>query len=96
MKLKADTNSYMQLALNMDGMTLYLMVPTYYDRTKKEWMGFVRLEKSKKLITGRGKDSKDLEQNFNDNLQESFSTSPDETLDLFKPLSYWSEMMESD
>ena len=94
MKLQPHTTSYMQLCLNLDGsVPLYLKVPTFFDNTKKEWMGFVRLPKSSKLIYGRGKSSKELEQNFNDNIRESFeSENSQEVFDLFKPLSYWEEM----
>ena len=97
MKLKPDTQSYMQLCLHMDEGPLYLFVPTYYDATKKEWMGGVHLPKAKKMIFGRGKNSKELEQNFNDNLRDSMQGEhAEETFDLFKPLSYWNEMHETD
>jgi hypothetical protein len=94
MKLKPDTNSYMQLCLQMDGRTLYLMVPTYFDETRKEWGGFVNLPKAKKTVVGRGKTSKELETNFNDELKKAFDEHPEETFSLFQPLSYWDEMME--
>ncbi len=93
MKLKPDTNSYMQLCLNMNSGPLYLRVPTYFDSTKKEWMGFVHLSKAKKTIFGKGKDSKELEQSFNDNLRNFLEGEfSQETFELFKPLSYWEEM----
>jgi len=96
MKLQPHTNSYMQLCLNLDGFVpLYLKVPTFFDSTKKEWMGFVKLPKSLKMIYGRGKSSNELEQNFNDNLREAFSgENSKEVFELFKPLSYWQEMEE--
>jgi DNA-binding transcriptional regulator GbsR (MarR family) len=95
MKLKPDTNSYMQLCLNIDGGPLYLMVPTYFDATKNEWMGFIHLKKAKKMIHAIGKNSKELEQNFNDKLRKSLeSEHAEETFQLFKPLSYWDEMKE--
>ena len=93
MKVKTDTNRYMQLCLHLDQGPLYLFVPTYYDSKQKEWMGMVHLKKAKKMIYGRGKDSKDLEQSFNENLksflQGEFS---EEAFNLFQPLSYWEEM----
>lgn len=93
MKLKPDTNSYMQLCLHMDQGALYLRIPTYYDSTRKEWLGFVHLTKAKKIINGRGKDSKELEQSFNDHLRQFLEGEfADETFNLFKPLSYWEEM----
>ena len=96
MKLKRDTNSYMQLCLHRDGGPLFLMVPTYFDDTKKEWMGFVHLTKAKKMIHGRGKTSKELETSFNDQLREFIEGEfSEETLDLFKPLSYWNEMLDN-
>lgn len=95
MKLKPDTSSYMQLGLHADGKTLYLMVPTYFDETKQEWSGFVHLPKAKKTVMGRGKNSKELETNFNDELRKAFEEHPEETYSLFQPLSYWDEMKES-
>lgn len=93
MKLKTDTNSYMQLCLNMDGGPLYLLVPTYYDQTKKEWIGGVHLKKAKKMIWGKGNTSKELETSFNDNLRSFLEGEfSEETFQLFKPLSYWEEM----
>jgi tripartite-type tricarboxylate transporter receptor subunit TctC len=95
MKIKPPPTSFMQLCLHMDSGPLYLKVPTFFDRTKKEWMGFVHLQKAKKMIYGKGKTSKELEQNFNDNLRESLeSEHSQETFELFKPLSYWEEMEE--
>lgn len=94
MKLQPDTNSYMQLCLQLDSGPLYLFIPTYFDATKKEWVGGVHLPKAKKMIIGRGKDSKSLEQNFNDNLRKNLEGEfSEETFSLFKPLSYWEEML---
>ncbi len=97
MKLHADTKSYIQLCMHTDGDSLYLMVPTYYDATEKVWAGFVKTPNTKKMITGTGKSSKELEQNFNDELRKAFQSEiSDEVFALFKPLSYWDEMMEQD
>jgi hypothetical protein len=87
----------MQLRLMSDEGIVYLMVPTYFDPTKKEWMGGVFLPKAKKMIFGNGKNSKELEQSFNDCLRKSIETESElakEIFDLFQPLSYWEEMME--
>lgn len=93
MKLQPDTTSYMQLSLHMDEGCLYLRVPTYYNSTKKEWVGFVRLKTAKKIIHGIGKNSKKLEQSFNDKLREFLEGEfSEETFNLFKPLSYWEQM----
>lgn len=95
MKLTPDTNSYMQICLHIDAGPLYLKVPTYYDPTKKEWMGMVHLNKAKKMIYGTGKTSKELEASFNDNLRDYLRGEfAEETFELFKPLSYWQEMEE--
>ena len=95
MKIRSDTNSYMQLTLHMDSGPKYLMVPTYYDESKNEWCGFVRLTKAQKLIYGRGKDSYALEQDFNRALRAAFEGEHGaEAFELFKPLSYWDEMEE--
>lgn len=90
LKHEKDTDSYMQLCLNLDGKSpLYLLVPTYYDKTKNEWIGFVQLPISKKIIYGKGNNSKELEQNFNDKLRCSFEENSEETFSMFKPLEYW-------
>jgi hypothetical protein len=96
MKLRPDSSSYMQLCLHMDVGPLYLMVPTYFDSKKEQWMGAVHLLKAKKMILGMGKSSKELEENFNEKLREHLEDSElsKETFDLFKPLSYWGEMQE--
>jgi hypothetical protein len=79
----------------MDEGPLYLKVPTYYDKNKKQYMGIIHLPKAKKMIYGIGKDSSDLENDFNTNLSNAFQESyADEVFSLFKPLSYWQEMKD--
>ena len=87
---KKETSSYMQLCLYQEGKgKIYLMVPTFWDAVKKEWMGFVKTPLNGKLLSAHGKDSCELENNFNVVLHQSFEENPDETLSMFKPLEYW-------
>jgi len=90
LKHEKDTNSYMQICLQIEGGNrLYLMVPTYWDATKGQWMGTVVTPGTKKIIYAHGKDSFDLQNNFNIALQKSLVEIPDETFSMFKPLEYW-------
>lgn len=90
LKHEKETTSYMQLCLNLDGKNpLYLMVPTFYDDNKKEWSGFVKTPETKRMIFGVGKNSRELEQNFNKHLSQSFEEIPEEAFSMFKPLEYW-------
>ena len=94
LKHAKDTNSYMQLCLYQEGKgNIYLMIPTYYNADKKEWMGFVKTPKTGKMIYGTGKDSKELEQSFNKHLETFFEKNPEEALSMFKPLEYWEVKM---
>lgn len=95
LKHEKDTNSYMQLCLQMEGSNrLYLMIPTYWDATKDQWMGAVVTPETKKVICAHGKDSFELQNNFNIALQKSLQEIPDETFSMFKPLEYWESRLE--
>ncbi len=89
-KHEKETNSYMQLCLYLEGKgNIYLMVPTFWDSVKKQWMGFVKTPEKGKILAAHGKDSTELQNNFNIVLAKSFEENPDETLSMFKPLEYW-------
>jgi hypothetical protein len=90
LKHEKETNSYMQLCLHMEGKgPVYLMVPTMWDDVHKQWLGFVQTPITRKLISGKGKTSKDLENDFNRDLHKHFEVIPAEALSMFKPLEYW-------
>ncbi len=90
LKHEKETSSYMQLCLYLEGKgNIYLMVPTFWDAVNNQWIGFVKTPKTGKLISSQGKDSKELENNFNIALHKSFEENPEETFSMFKPLEYW-------
>jgi hypothetical protein len=81
----------MKLSMEDKSVDLYLRVPTYWDAIKKQWIGCVKTPNSNKLITAQGKNSFDLQNDFNINLHkymcdENFSS---EIFSMFKPLEYW-------
>ena len=90
LKHEKDTNSYMQLCLQLEGGNkIYLMVPTYWDAVKEQWMGAITLPSSKKILHAHGKSSFELQNNFTVVLNQSFQDNPDEIFAMFKPLEYW-------
>ena len=90
------SKSYMELCFHQDGgINLYLRVPTVWDDMQKKWIGFVKTPKTLKLIHANGKDSFDLQNNFNRAIVEvcqSDETLLEEVFSMFQPLSYWDEM----
>ena len=52
-------------------------------------MGAIATPETKKIIHAHGKDSKELQDNFNIALNKSFLDIPEETFSMFKPLEYW-------
>lgn len=89
-KHQKETGSYMQLCLYLEGKgNVYLMVPTFWNEVKKNWMGFIKTPLTGKLIHSEGKDSKELENNFIVVLHKSFEENSEETFSMFKPLEYW-------
>ena len=96
LKHHKDTSSYMQLCLYTEAKgNLYLMVPTYWDEPNKQWMGFVKTPIGGKIIHATGKDSVELQNNFNVKLHESFQNEPVETFSMFKPLEHWERSVDN-
>jgi len=87
--------SYMELCLHVDGgENLYLRVPTVWDDIKKQWIGFVKLPKSKKIVLGNGKTSFELQNSFNASAEKIFHGDKeiaDELFSMFMPAFYWEE-----
>lgn len=83
--------SYMELKLHLDGKNpLYLRVPTLWDDTEKQWIGFIQLPKSKKIISGNGKTDFDLQNSFNVSMNQVFNSElADEAFNEFKALEFW-------
>ena len=89
-KMKKDTDSYMQFCLYLEGRgNLYLRAPTYWDAVNKQWIGFIKSPKTLKIIKATGKNSFELQNNFNISLGEFMQNNPDEGLSMFKALEYW-------
>lgn len=90
MKHHKETTSYMQLCLYQEGKgNIYLMVPTFWDEVHKQWIGFVKTPETGKLIQAQGKDSQELQNNFNVVLHKFFEEIPEEVYSMFKTLEYW-------
>lgn len=88
-KVKGD-ESYMKMSLYAEGKgAVYLFIPTLWDAVNNQWMGFVQTPKTKKIISAVGKDSVELQNNFNICLSQALQEMPDEVLSMFKPLEYW-------
>ncbi len=88
----ASSGSYMELCLRPPyGEDLYLRIPTVWDQSEKQWIGFIKTPSSKELIYGSGKDSMDLQNSFNKCLKEKMEN-PElqaEIMSMFKPLKDW-------
>jgi hypothetical protein len=92
-----DTNSYMQLCLRQEGRgNLYLMVPTYWNAVNKQWIGFVKTPDTGKMIAASGKDSQELQDNFNIELHKAFEEYHEEVFSMFHPLEYWEQKIQND
>lgn len=83
--------SYMDIRLDLEGEdALYLRVPTFWDDIGKRWIGAIKTPITKRLIGGEGKDSFNLQNSFNVNLEKAFrSDICDEVFNMFKPKGYW-------
>jgi len=88
-----DNKSYMELCLQLDGKeNVYLRVPTLWDDVEKQWLGFVKTPKTLKVISGKGRTSFDLQNDFNRNFSKAFHESEElaeELFNMFKPLSFY-------
>ena len=87
-----DKSSYMELCMHIDqGDDLYLRVPTVWDAIKKQWIGFIKTPKSKKIISATGKDSFELQNEFNIVISKHLhdDATSEEVFSMFKPLKEW-------
>lgn len=88
-----ESPSYMSMRLDLDGKeAVYLRIPTFWDAVNNQWICALKTPKTKKIIKASGKDSFDLQNNFNVEFSKAFhSELSDELFEMFKPLSYWEE-----
>jgi hypothetical protein len=89
MENNADLNSpsYMEMTLNLDGEdALVLRIPTFWDAVEKQWIGAIKTPLTKKLISAIGKNSFQLQNNFNIVLSKMLHESEfsDEIFGMFK------------
>lgn len=93
LKHEKETLSYMQLCLYQEGKgNLYLMVPTFWDALHKNWFGFIKTQKTERLVTARGKNDFELQNEFNIEISKVMNECPkmgQEVFEMFKPLEYW-------
>lgn len=85
--------SYMEICIHLDGKeNVYLRVPTMYDGVKKQWIGFIKTPETQRLISGAGKNARQMQDSFNDNLKEVMCESDEmgqEIFEMFMPAFYW-------
>ena len=90
---KKEIDSYMEMCLNIDTKeNLYLRIPTVWDSIENQWVGFIKTPESKRLITGSGKTSFDLQNDFNKNISKMMQESEElgeEIYGMFMPAFYW-------
>ena len=86
--------SYMEMRIDLDGEEpLFLRIPTFWDDMNEQWIYALRLPTSKKLATGSGKDSLELQNACNKEIHSLFQSEyGDELFKMFKPSCYWKEL----
>lgn len=79
--------SYMEMGLHTSGQgPVFLRIPTFWDDSEKVWIGAIRTPESKVLIHATGKDSLELQNNFNKVFKHYMQTElRQELFSLFKP-----------
>lgn len=87
-----DSPSYMELRLDLDEKqgARYLRIPTFWDSVAKKWTAVLKLSDGK-LVPAIGKDSFELQNNFNIAISDLFHDDKysHEVFNMFKPLEYW-------
>jgi hypothetical protein len=87
-----QTKSHRNLGLHLDGQDpVYLRVPTLWDAVELQWIGFVQLPVSKRLIRAAGQSSFELEGNFNIEFSKVLHDPEyaEEIFNMFKPNEAW-------
>lgn len=86
----------MELCLHLHGKeNVYLRIPTFWDIVENQWIGFIKTPKTKKIITGKGKDSFELQNDFNLHISEAMHSSPEmgeEIFSMFMPAWFWEQV----
>ena len=88
MKDLRDSPSYMQMGLHIDGEKnpRILRIPTFWDAVKEQWIGGIKTPKTFKLLAAQGKDSFELQNNFNKVIAAAFQDKDleEEVFEMFK------------
>lgn len=79
--------SYLEMRMDSDGDDpVFLRIPTFWNEENQHWIYVLRLPKSKKLLTGIGKNSLELQNACNKDLKSLFESEfADELIKMFKP-----------
>jgi len=81
--------SYMKVGLHGEGESYKeLRIPTFWDAPGKQWIGAIKTTKTKHLIMATGRDSFELQNNFNIELKKAFDDKryADEVFEMFKEI----------
>lgn len=86
---------YMEMCLQLDGKeNVYLRIPTVWDSVQQQWVGFIKTPKTQRLIHGKGKNSFDLQNSFNEAMSAMIHESKEmgeEIFGMFMPAFYWED-----
>jgi hypothetical protein len=87
-----ESPSYLELRLDLSGKqgAIFLRVPTYWDAPRKCWLGALKMDDGE-ILHADGKDSFELQNNFNILVSKRFETHSDQMFAMFKPLEYWED-----
>jgi len=93
LRLQKMMNSYMQMCLHINKEEKkYLRIPTVWDNIEKQWIGFIQTPISNTLISGKGKDTFELQNDFNKSMNDIFSKNDEvskELYEMFMPDWFW-------
>lgn len=90
MDMDLESPSYMEMKLHLEGESAkVLRIPTFWDSIHEQWIGAIKTPITKKLIYASGKDSFELQNNFNKEIYKAFESElSKEILNMFKEEGY--------
>lgn len=83
-----ESPSYLDMKLHLDGYSsMGLRVPTFWDATEQQWIAAIQTPDTKTMVQATGKDSFELQNNFNKKLKEVLKEDKlgEEVFAMFKP-----------
>lgn len=64
--MNIESPSYLKIGFHAEGKNYKeLRVPTFWDATEKQWIAVIKTPLTKHLVSATGKDSLELQNNFN-------------------------------